>query len=526
MAAVSPTQPIRTLTPPSSSHGNGTSWDFAVPLDNENSMATESKPATSFDTAPKTSFSSNRQPLAQQTNGSAKPPYQRVDSNPASRKVSAEKRKAPPKNNAKDVDESNWIHRDKLAQIESRELEEAGFRVEHVTSRSSSRSTSRSRNRRDRSSEQFGEQEERNSHAGQDKRQRRISPILAEDEIEDVDEEDPLQTWDLRTPEEIAADVQNPMSRQQQLRPSTSRIPIARTSPMPVPQTFVERDAPTPRSRHGSGSWGEDIASQGQRVRSGSIGSQILLDDFDSSDVPSSPARDATNERSGTQYSPQKAKSPVKAGPTSGARKGNRTASQTKTRKPSISSSDSPNQRPGTSSGRSRPSTSHNRPLGEPPWIASMYKPDPRLPPDQQMLPTHAKRMAQEQWEKEGKTGSAYDRDFRLLNTDDFGGLRPERRGSVDPPTPVEEKSDENLKTWPLASPKPEPLSPTLSRPDTGGTEHGGYKTMPTIQSPKQPPTSPRSPHMSQHPVPTETIRMQEPHEEAKPKKGCCCIVM
>src|SRR6202000_1569612 len=30
-------------------------------------------------------------------------------------------------------DDSNWIHRDKLAQIESKELEEAGFRVPRST---------------------------------------------------------------------------------------------------------------------------------------------------------------------------------------------------------------------------------------------------------------------------------------------------------------------------------------------------------------------------------------------------------
>ncbi|KAK4975592.1 hypothetical protein LTR28_009234 [Elasticomyces elasticus] len=53
-----------------------------------------------------------------------------------------------------------------------------------------------------------------------------------------------------------------------------------------------------------------------------------------------------------------------------------------------------------------------------------MYKPDPRLPPDQQMLPTHVKRMMQEQWEREGKTGSMYNRGIDLL--DDYSHAGPD----------------------------------------------------------------------------------------------------
>lgn len=53
-------------------------------------------------------------------------------------------------------------------------------------------------------------------------------------------------------------------------------------------------------------------------------------------------------------------------------------------------------QRPKSRAGlETRPPTAVNRPEGEPPWLATMYKPDPRLPPDQQLLPTHAKRMQQ-----------------------------------------------------------------------------------------------------------------------------------
>ena len=48
-----------------------------------------------------------------------------------------------------EYDENHWIHRDKLKEIETRELEEAGFRVGR-SSRSNSRSQSATRRARDR----------------------------------------------------------------------------------------------------------------------------------------------------------------------------------------------------------------------------------------------------------------------------------------------------------------------------------------------------------------------------------------
>ena len=55
--------------------------------------------------------------------------------------------------------------------------------------------------------------------------------------------------------------------------------------------------------------------------------------------------------------------------------------------------------------------------------MISAYKPDPRLPPDQQLLPTVAKRLQQEKWEQEGKFGNIYDKEFRPLNEEGF--LKP-----------------------------------------------------------------------------------------------------
>lgn len=427
------------------------------------------------------------------------------------------KKATAPKWTEVEKDDSNWIHRDKLKEIESRELEEAGFKVGR-SSRSNSRSQSATRNRDRKDSEATDR-----SHNSDDRHDQRrmVSPIPAEEEEVDDDQ----AQWDLRTPEEIAAeqDQWSTPRTNHIIRPSTSRIPVAKTSPMPVPHTFVERDAPLPRSRKGSANWsGDAIAVNGARVRSGSTSSQVLLDDLKASDevfhTPtqgnfSSPTSPVTNS---PPRSPQKAKTPGKAAPTSGGRKtsAQRSASQTKRN----ASATSPVKRPGTSGGSiSRPTTSH-RPEGEAPWIATMYKPDPRLPPDQQIIPTHAKRMQQEQWETEGKTGSMYDRDFRLLNTEEF----KDRRSSQIQPLDLEKLDDGQ---WPLPSPtKASAEDANLKSPTS---EQGGYKLTPTIpQSPRVPSRAEPRPAPTTSPKPTTTRLPEPPAEEEKEKKGCCCIVM
>jgi hypothetical protein len=141
-----------------------------------------------------------------------------------------------------------------------------------------------------------------------------------------------------------------------------------------------------------------------------------------------------------------------------------------------------------------------------------MYKPDPRLPPDQQLLPTVAKRLQQEQWEKEGKFGNTYDKEFRPLNDEAF--QPPE---IVSQTVEVPEQKPGEHSEWPLRTPK----SPTLStgRPGTAG----GYSTMPKIQDISPSPMSTR-PETTPQPMP---LRVEEPREEKKQKGDCgCCIVM
>lgn len=152
-----------------------------------------------------------------------------------------------------------------------------------------------------------------------------------------------------------------------------------------------------------------------------------------------------------------------------------------------------------------------------------MYKPDPRLPPDQQILPTHAKRLQQEQWEKEGKYASTYDKEFAPLAIHTHEGLKQ----STSPEPAVEKETDDDA--WPLkAAPK---YNDANGRPETSGTDHGGYSTMPKVQN--TPPIgmapSPKTvqkPTKSEGPPPTRPLP-GPPEEDELVGKGCgCCIVM
>jgi hypothetical protein len=404
---------------------------------------------------------------------------------------------------APESDENNWIHRDKLKEIEIKEMEAAGFRVGH-SSRSNSRSQSTTRRNRDRT----------NSGAQADDRyesRRTVAPIPAEDD----------GAWSGGNAPELQASSRSTNSA----RPSTSRIPLPKTSGIPVPASLADRDAPLPRSRTNSTNWTHDIAANGARVRSGSIGSQALLDDVED-DVPKARRRghNRDNSSSGSGSStktppktPAKAKTPGKSAVSgTGSRK---TSAQRTPAKPRQASTA---KRPGTSGGGvSRPTTGH-RPEGEAPWLATMYKPDPRLPPDQQIIPTHAKRMQQEQWETEGRVGSMYDTDFRLLNTD---GMESRRASQM---LPGDYENAQENDQWPLPSP-PKPASEEKLDTNTSKSptqEQPGYRLTPTIPQTTRVPSPPPVSNTAAVPEKPEVTRVPEPVEEVKEKKGHCCIVM
>jgi hypothetical protein len=55
---------------------------------------------------------------------------------------------------------------------------------------------------------------------------------------------------------------------------------------------------------------------------------------------------------------------------------------------------------------------------GEPPWIQHTFSPDPKIPPEEQLIPTVAKRLNQERLEREKGLVTVWDRDMRPLEGD------------------------------------------------------------------------------------------------------------
>ncbi|GAD96480.1 conserved hypothetical protein [Paecilomyces variotii No. 5] len=425
-----------------------------------------------------------------------------------------------------EMNDEYWIHRDKLAKIESEELQQAAIRFQRQA-----RAGSKSSSRRGRSHDRYSN----GVNGSQAVEHNEPWPNVHDEKPSDFDfwgndgnepTEEERQNWDLRRPEEIAADQEaessedgaSKMYRNPGLRKSSSRIPVLATSPAPISQEHIEREFPLLRRRtHGSAD--ADSISYPKPARSSEspeIDTPEATPTLGTTTPPLTTSRPVSRGVS-AQNSPGK-KTPGKTTPGSGTRKTSGQSTTKKTPQKSRATSGS-STRPTTRGGDARPTTAANRPEGDPPWLATMYKPDPRLPPDQQMLPTHAKRMQQEQWEKEGKTPSAYDREFGPLavRTDDEKSksrvVSPEPAKSNSEPEKSPEPEQESP-AWPLKSPKsPEPNP--LTRPPTGGT---GYSAMPKVQT---------TPPIGVAPTPRMNPPWPEPEPEKPNKKGCgCCIVM
>ena len=368
-----------------------------------------------------------------------------------------------------DPEHSRWIHRDKLARIESEELQAAGIILPRTRTSSRSRPRDSSRDKQGNGS--------RSEHGGQ-KRQK-IEVLPADQGSEEV------MNWDLRTPEEAAEDRTAYQDMSGGVK-GVSKIPLLKTSPLPIPMEHLERD--TPMRRKLNPLWNSDEEPISYSKSRGRSQSNNAFEDTYS--TPQTPTH-MSAKRLVSDNSPTK-----------------KAASQ-KSSIPKTRAASAP-QRPKTRNGSANTSPNNvRRPEGDPPWLASMYKPDPRLPPDQQLLPTVAKRLQQEQWEKEGKFGNAYDTSFRPLNNEEFH--QPET-----PPQTIEmeEQKPENPSTnWPLTSTK----SPTLNtgRPGTAGAGGGSYSTVPKIAS------------TAQGAGPPAAMRTPEAPEDAKKKGGCgCCVIM
>lgn len=418
-------------------------------------------------------------------------------------------------------DPEGWIHRDKLAKIESEELQAAGINLANAR-RTISRGTSKRSNSKERPEKTFGT-ESGPRPIREDKMASREPPVL---------EEDDSRNWDLRSPEEIAAD-NAARSQTQGLRKSSSRIPVLTSSPLPIPAERVERETPLPRKRTLSNSMSPDEHTPLPKIRSrqNSSGSGMILDDGD-------PILASGNRSVSTPSSPTKSKvikPTATSSPASAAKK--TTPGQRKTSAPPKSgiptSTTSPSQRPGTRSGEmDRPRTAVNRPEGDPPWLATMYKPDPRLPPDQQIIPTHARKQQQAQWTEAGVVPNIYDREFSPLAVNTTDGLM-----KLPSPAAIIEKSGDH-DAWPL-KPMPSMGKGSDQRPGTSGSQTASYSTMPKVQnlgvkspvaSLSQSPVRGTFPNTKDGGTPArmQQQRFDEEDQTGKKEKGClgCCVVM
>ncbi|KAJ9499239.1 hypothetical protein LTR99_005332 [Exophiala xenobiotica] len=419
-------------------------------------------------------------------------------------------------------DPEGWIHRDKLAKIESEELQAAGINLATARrpgNKPARRETSRGRLSEERNAPTRGEPED-------------TRPQLLE-------EEDEQANWDFRTPEEISAEqTLSPIYSNPVLKKSGSKIPVLTSSPLPIPHERIERDTPLVRKRTISNSMSPEdgIPVLKTRMRRGSTGSAALLDEAES--LSTTPVfANGTRLPTPKQSSPTKTKSkngqPSPPGTSAGRKASGNTAARKATANAKNGATPSPNQRPGTRSGDlDRPRTAVNRPEGDPPWLATMYKPDPMLPPDQQIIPTHARRQQQAQWEGSGAVPSTYDRNFSPLaiHTGSVSkGASPILHSSPSP-APGRDGDDNDGASWPLRPvPSPSLRGPASPRPGTSGSTHGGYSTMPRVASPAIM-HSPRMGNISTVPAQPNTrvqrIEHNDMDEKVKDKSCGCCIVM
>ena len=452
--------------------------------------------------------------------------------------------------------ESKWIHRDKLAQIESREMAEMGIRLNRP-SRANSHAKS-AKTAKSNLDVQESNQEELFDEDPVTKESRKLQQVVDDD----------MQQQRIRGDADAFASHVSQRSEERAIptRPGTSRIPVPAST-----SASYEEDSPLEMRHKRSESFG----FQKQRARSQSGGSQYILDS----------TQERTNGVNGTsiqgspQGSPQKDRAVSKGSSSNRKPSEQRKLSSTQTRSRGNSNTDSP-KRPNTSGG-SRPPTA--RPEGEAPWIATMYKPDPRLPPDQQMLPTHAKRIAQLQAEAEAKAVRGAEKPgFHLLDSDESnGGGRPDgtqeegqfesdkvadmpnSNGSAANRTSMQEKRSSVQQKrssiqnqgeggqWPLRTPSGHEVTTGGKRASpSNGVEHGGYNLMPPISSTqsdqeKRQSLQKRSSQRSYNtfgnsteqerrenaalaPVNQPVRLLPDRNETSQPKKkGCgCCVVM
>lgn len=454
-----------------------------------------------------------------------------------------------------DPDSAHWIHRDKLARIESEELHQAAILYQRRFRSEKRRTGSRERGHESRGSGVNGssvaplvlaDQMEPWPSLSEEQQEYSEPTVLSGDRVNGEPAPEDQQNCDLQDkPFENAAeerpqeDGASGVYRNPGLRKSSSRIPIATPSRLPVSSGRLGRDTPTQRDRTSTSESDTGTSSTKPRRYSEPLSLDPAESSKTSSSAPSGGSRPGSRGMQ-SQNSPAKKPSPKNgngATPNSTNRKasaatGNRKVSS-RTRTASGSNGQS----------LSRPAKSGdriiNRPEGDPPWLATMYKPDPRLPPEQQILPTHARRMQQEKWEREGRTPITYDREFApLAITQDEGKpiknetkaeARTAAEEKTEPEEPKEKQEKQEQPSSTSAPPSSEtPQAPKSPDPNSRPTTSSGYRTIPRLQSTPTPAMG-RIPSRN----PNVTTPVQAPVqdegkiEKKKSKDGCgCCIVM
>lgn len=322
---------------------------------------------------------------------------------------------------------SRWIYRDKLLRIENQEKRKVSSASMH-----GGRSSNEGHGAVGDSSNLQSDNEHRSGGG--------YGNVDISSDEEGIDND-----LDPRSEEERRQDVATTTPRRLGRATSYSRIPIATSSPAPIPQEYLERTAPLHRPESDEFETVLDTTYVRARQRSQSVGSSILLDsDKILQPVTPSPPESASGDVVRPTKPFTQSKTPMTPSP-------RRPTSSNKS--VGISHSKSRSQPRNTTSrgGASGTTGTPSKQValeGPPPWSLSSYTPDPRLPPDQQIIPTVAKRLQQEQWERDGLYASAYDRELRPLKVhDDSDGL-PRDDGQ-------QEASKQQDDGWPLKKNKP-----------------------------------------------------------------------
>lgn len=437
-----------------------------------------------------------------------------------------------------DPERSAWIHRDKLARIESQEMAAAGFGVPRTSHRRQSRSDNRSASRSASRNAASRNQTSQLAFSGE-------SDVPKVPEFEEQTEAGANQDQEFDDYEEMLREeprVDRNMFSRSLPRPTVSRIPVARASPAPLSQNAVERDSPLPRSM--SSPLGDSASS---RHRSRSLGNPAMVAEptstrsampskprprsshiQDSPSATDSPSLSTRTTQSLTAATRAKAMNKTTVGGSVGRKTIPRTASKARNTSPK----DSPVRRPTSGSTRSRPTSIHNRPEGEAPWVATMYKPDPMLPPDQQMLPTHAKRAMQGGSDSADEADQSYPLNIDSLSDEELARIgalpSPESAKQANTTTSGQQGTNTIPPPWPLKSIKSDARSQTGSAKGPSG----GYTITPKIAPPIAPPKSPKPPANQPHTISSVNSGVQrvpdldEKEDGKKKKSAACCIVM